>query len=612
MDEVHHVAATVVQRWWRAKMARRRFLAMRRDAEYRSRVVQELLETEKRYVAGLRVLVEGFEEPLRARLAAKKSDGAAASSSSSSKQLTASDGVGDGELLSGDECRLLFGQLRIIMGYNMVLLEQLEERVATWGPNSLLSDVFLALVPFMRTYSFYVQSYPEALALMTTVGARPEWKKFERATLRKWKMRNESLPSLLITPVQRVPRYQLLLRDLLKRTPDTHPDHANLLKTLSAIESTAEAINEVSNVADRMARVTQIAASIEGVPFPLLAAGRRFIRDGVLQRVLDGGDKETPAMVFLFSDTVVCCAEPPDSDGQRRYLSHMSLEFTSVDRLDDTAFSLLRQGRDGELQELSLRAPDAASRQQWVRDVNEQLDELRKVLATITARKNEISQQKAEQAKAMIDAQYTSLKMANSSRTGERRWRSSLRAPLSARETSTTSGDGDAGDGSTSPASSASAGSVASRRPQTDRPSTRARGWSASLTEADRKNWRRMSGAEKLEATRQAEEEVRRLRTLEAHQETASRAKAIAGKSEIRNKMMSLSQSSSSSLGDSSQADDRSSSARRLSYREARASLKRSKSQQQSSEQVDEPPASAEQSEQAVDDQAKDKDCLIQ
>ena len=36
------------------------------------------------------------------------------------------------------------------------------------------------------------------------------------------------LENLLIMPVQRLPRYNLLLRDLLKQTKDDHPDYEGL------------------------------------------------------------------------------------------------------------------------------------------------------------------------------------------------------------------------------------------------------------------------------------------------------------------------------------------------------------------------------------------------
>ena len=49
--------------------------------------------------------------------------------------------------------------------------------------------------------------------------------------------------SLLITPIQRPPRYKLLLTELLKLTPEDHPDREDLQKALLAVEKVRNRIN---------------------------------------------------------------------------------------------------------------------------------------------------------------------------------------------------------------------------------------------------------------------------------------------------------------------------------------------------------------------------------
>ncbi len=44
--------------------------------------------------------------------------------------------------------------------------------------------------------------------------------------------RKLDLDSLLIMPVQRIPRYKLLFEELLKHTDDTHPDYKDLVSCL--------------------------------------------------------------------------------------------------------------------------------------------------------------------------------------------------------------------------------------------------------------------------------------------------------------------------------------------------------------------------------------------
>ena len=45
-----------------------------------------------------------------------------------------------------------------------------------------------------------------------------------------------NLPAFLICPVQRLPRYLLILRDLQKCTPEDHPDYLHLQEALTLIK----------------------------------------------------------------------------------------------------------------------------------------------------------------------------------------------------------------------------------------------------------------------------------------------------------------------------------------------------------------------------------------
>ena len=50
---------------------------------------------------------------------------------------------------------------------------------------------------------------------------------------------------LIIQPVQRIPRYELYIKDFLKCTNSNHPDYQLLLKAQSEIHSLAEQIDQV-------------------------------------------------------------------------------------------------------------------------------------------------------------------------------------------------------------------------------------------------------------------------------------------------------------------------------------------------------------------------------
>lgn len=76
------------------------------------------------------------------------------------------------------------------------------------------------------------------------------------------------LPSLLIKPVQRVLKYPLLLDDLLRCTPETHPDHGNIQDAATAIKAVADEINEVKRRKETVDRVFQPAGSLSDPTSP--------------------------------------------------------------------------------------------------------------------------------------------------------------------------------------------------------------------------------------------------------------------------------------------------------------------------------------------------------
>lgn len=59
-------------------------------------------------------------------------------------------------------------------------------------------------------------------------------------TLAKPENKNLSLASYLIMPIQRIPRYVLLISELLRMTPETHPDFPGLSKGLDLVSQVAK------------------------------------------------------------------------------------------------------------------------------------------------------------------------------------------------------------------------------------------------------------------------------------------------------------------------------------------------------------------------------------
>ena len=75
--------------------------------------------------------------------------------------------------------------------------------------------------------------------------------------------RGLTLFSFLIKPIQRICKYPLLLRDLLKSTEESHPDHENLVKSLQKIEEVVAYVNDRKRLAENLQKILDVQKQIE-------------------------------------------------------------------------------------------------------------------------------------------------------------------------------------------------------------------------------------------------------------------------------------------------------------------------------------------------------------
>ncbi|XP_062512581.1 FYVE, RhoGEF and PH domain-containing protein 6-like [Corticium candelabrum] len=140
-----------------------------------------------------------------------------------------------------------------------------------------------------------------------------------------------SLLSLLIMPVQRVPRYKLLLEELLKYTPHDDLDWIKLDAACKKIGEVAIHINEHIRQHENFQEMLRIQRSLSGVP-DILVPGRRFIKEGCLKKVC--GRKLKERMCYLFSDLFVYARpnilETVDSASRYHCRGVLELAFCSV------------------------------------------------------------------------------------------------------------------------------------------------------------------------------------------------------------------------------------------------------------------------------------------
>lgn len=131
-------------------------------------------------------------------------------------------------------------------------------------------------------------------------------------------------------PVQRLPRYILLLKDLIKYTPETHSDY---LKLKEAMEKTADILSEINKKippgsAENSGKLLQIVRQIENGEV-LAEPQHKYLRSDKLEKLSIGKpstvEYQDPTMV-LFEDVVAFVEDnKTNTNYHYKYITHVKI-----------------------------------------------------------------------------------------------------------------------------------------------------------------------------------------------------------------------------------------------------------------------------------------------
>lgn len=82
--------------------------------------------------------------------------------------------------------------------------------------------------------------------------------------------------------MQRIPRYNLLLADLIKHTWSDHQDYSNLKNALEKMEEVANFINEKKREAELFQKLVDIEKKLSNKIEGFIDPSRKYIREGIV------------------------------------------------------------------------------------------------------------------------------------------------------------------------------------------------------------------------------------------------------------------------------------------------------------------------------------------
>ncbi|KNC46662.1 uncharacterized protein AMSG_03099 [Thecamonas trahens ATCC 50062] len=338
----------------------KKFMAVAKTLKRRTKIAHELLETEVTYVSSLNALIEVYVKPLRFNA------------------QTSPNPIARAESLDA-----IFSNVELIARTNETLADSLRERMAEWDPmTTCLGDALKRMAPFLKLYTQYCKNYDNSLKAVAQCSQSKQFTAFLESGHLHPDSLNLHLADALIMPIQRIPRYIMLLSDIIKYTPDDHPDATNLAEALTLISEIARTVNSSMAVADSMNRIVEIQQMLSKDCPILVEPARRFVREGYLTK------NREKRMYFLFNDILVYAAKQNSS--MFLFKGLIPLNTTWIKDLAGEEVSLPHAFQIVSTKKTYTVCADSESaKASWMADINAQIDELVAKDPSLVARRAE-------------------------------------------------------------------------------------------------------------------------------------------------------------------------------------------------------------------------------
>ncbi|XP_044927060.1 FYVE, RhoGEF and PH domain-containing protein 2 isoform X6 [Mustela lutreola] len=325
------------------------------------RIVQELLETEKAYVARLHLLDQVFFQELLREARASKA-------------------------FPEDVVRLIFSNISSIYQFHaQFFLPELQRRLDDWTATPRIGDVIQKLAPFLKMYSEYVKNFERAAELLAswTDKSAP----FQEVITRI--QSSEASGSLtlqhhMLEPVQRIPRYELLLKEYVQKLPAQAPDRADAQKALDMIFLAAQHSNAAITEMERLQDLWDVYQRL-GLEDDIVDPSNTLLREGPVLKISFRRSDPMERYLFLFNNMLLYCIPKVIQVGaQFQVRTRIDVAGMKVRELTDAEFphSFLVSGKQRTLE---LQARSQEEMISWIQACQAAIDQIEKRNETFKA-----------------------------------------------------------------------------------------------------------------------------------------------------------------------------------------------------------------------------------
>ncbi|ANB15608.1 Rho family guanine nucleotide exchange factor CDC24 [Sugiyamaella lignohabitans] len=241
-----------------------------KEMDQRAKIVDELLQTERKYVQDLEVLAKYQDE------------------------------IQQNSLLSPDTLHFLFPNLFQLLDFQRQFLVAVEYHASLPPEEQRLGYLFEVSESGFEVYEGYAMNQRHASELAALEAPK-------LISLTHMIEPAYELPAMLIKPIQRICKYPLLLRELIKCTPSDWPYYDELQSGLIKVRKITANVNETQRRVENVEVVKELSDRLRDWRGHNIEDFGDLLHDGVFPVVKVGFEREYH--LYLFENIILCCKE---------------------------------------------------------------------------------------------------------------------------------------------------------------------------------------------------------------------------------------------------------------------------------------------------------------
>ncbi|CAK64481.1 unnamed protein product (macronuclear) [Paramecium tetraurelia] len=262
----------LIQSYYRMHSCKIKYQKRKKWARYRKCVIQELVDSEFTYLKDLELIIVKFFDPLQT-------------------------------ILTDAQSKLLFRNLKQIYLLNKQFLFEISERFSNFTQHTCFGKIFDKYVQFFKIYFEYTSGF--SIEVVSSLRKEiPKLNDFISELEEADIFKGGNLESYLIKPVQRLPKYVLLLKDLIKHTWQSHPDYESLQVSVNKfIEVNCKIDILMDNVLKNQMLFELQKQFFDSINVSIVESTRRYVQSETINVLVSKQQKSV--IVYICNDMII-------------------------------------------------------------------------------------------------------------------------------------------------------------------------------------------------------------------------------------------------------------------------------------------------------------------